>query len=65
MRGLLDVIAEYDRGRTEYIAELERENEALRTRNKELVNQLVSYTATVDRMKLELIMAGAIRKSAA
>jgi len=65
MQGLLGVIADYDRSQAAYIAELERENERLRNKNRELVDQLVSYTQTVDRMKLQLIMSGALQRPAA
>jgi cell division protein FtsB len=59
-RGLLGVIESYDIKQRAYIAELEAENDQLTEKNNELANQLFSYVQTVDRMKLELIMAGAL-----
>jgi hypothetical protein len=43
-----------------YVDDLVAENERLREREHELIGQLASYVSTVDRMKLELIMAGAL-----
>jgi hypothetical protein len=59
-RGLLGIIGDYDREQRAYIAELKAENDRLREEKTELVNQLDSYTQTVDRMKYDLIMAGAL-----
>jgi hypothetical protein len=59
---VLQVIADYDRDQQLYIEELEAKIEELEKKNGELVGQLVSYVATVDRMKLELILAGALAK---
>jgi len=59
-RGLLGIIDDYDREQRAYIAKLEAENERLTEKNAGLVSQLVSYTQTVDRMKFDLIMAGAL-----
>jgi hypothetical protein len=59
-RGLLDTIDDYDHKQRAYITELEAENDRLREEKTELVSQLVSYTQTVERMKYDLIMAGAL-----
>jgi hypothetical protein len=62
MPGLLGVLEEYDRTQREYIQQLETEVIELRKEKIELSDQLMRYIATVDRMKLELIMSGALRK---
>lgn len=59
---LLKIIEKYDYQQRTYIAELEAKVGQLVAKNAELVNQLVSYVDTVDGMKLELIMGGALRK---
>ena len=61
-RNLLDVINDYDSEQCDYIAELEAKVEKLTAEKMGLVNQLVSYTQTVDRMKLDLIMSGALSR---
>jgi hypothetical protein len=59
---LLAIIENYDLDQNRYIAQLEKENEALKEKNAELALQLFSYTQTVDRMKLDLILSGALKK---
>jgi hypothetical protein len=65
MKTLLATIENYDREQREYIRDLEVENERLRVKNRELVDQLARYVATVDRMKLNLIVSGALKRPAA
>jgi hypothetical protein len=62
MRTLLQTIDQYDYEQRTHIDWLEDENARLRAKNAELVAQLASYVATVDRMKFELIMAGALTR---
>lgn len=45
-----------------YIEKLEAEVERLQQREHELIGQLADYVGIVDRMKLDLIMAGALVK---
>jgi hypothetical protein len=59
---LMKLIEGYDRAQLKYIQELETQVEELEEKNSELTTRLTSYIATVDRMKLELILAGALRK---
>lgn len=60
MKTLLQTIDQYDREQRAYIDDLETKNEQLRTKNGELTDQIVSYVDTVDRMKLDLILSGAL-----
>lgn len=59
---LLQTIDQYDREQRAYIRELEETNERQRQEIGELTGQLASYVATVDRMKLDLIVSGALRR---
>ena len=59
---LLATIKEYDLEQQEIIFELRQENRELRRKYFEAVEQLASYVATVDRMKLELILSGSLRR---
>jgi hypothetical protein len=60
MKTLLQTIDQYDRDQCAYIRDLETENDRQRAKIDELTAQLASYVATVDRMKFDLIVAGAL-----
>ncbi len=62
MRTLLQTIDDYDRWQRARIRELEEEVDAKDAKIGELTTQLASYVATVDRMKLDLILSGALRR---
>lgn len=59
---LMKAIAMYDEQQMSYIRTLEHENERLKAENDKLQSDLLSYISTVDRMKLELILGGALTK---
>jgi hypothetical protein len=68
----IEGVSTYDKEREHYIAELEERNEALEAENRKffaetcrLAAQLADYVDTVDRMKLELIISGALRRPCA
>lgn len=62
MRTLLQVIDKHDRDQNAKIEELTCENGQLEKKVKDLTNQLVSYVGTVDKMKLDLILLGALQR---
>jgi hypothetical protein len=61
-QGLLGVIEAYDLKQRAYIAGLEEENERLREKVAELTNLAVAGAMASDRMKLELILTGALKR---
>lgn len=62
MRTLLQTIEDYDLWQRERIRELEEEVDNKDAKIGDLTTQLASYVATVDRMKLDLILSGALRR---
>jgi len=61
-KGLLAKLIEWDEDREAYIAHLEAENKELQDRLAETAYNAFEMAETSDRMKLELIMSGALIK---
>jgi hypothetical protein len=62
VKGILGVIAAYDQEQRDVIAEQAAEIARLQDESTRLAGQLADYVGTVDRMKLDLILAGALVK---